>query len=206
MRSVSPSPRLHLRGWLVNDQEQNPEASKEDAAQDAAQGAAQGAAQDAGQPAEQAAGQDVSQEWSQAAFLEGVVPRKQPRRGAPPGHQRALKHGGQVARTAITKGTEFTGLAALAERQVKAELEAPGGRRALVLKGAGRLEAAARLYWDALLAAGEQGDRDKMTLYVKVFGWLQGASIRALEAVDRIQDDAPKSLDDLLGKGETDGD
>ncbi len=56
------------------------------------------------------------------------------------------------------------------------------------------------------LAAGEQRAPEKMASYFKLFGWLQSASIRAMEAAGQIQDDAPQSLDDLLGKRVIDAD
>jgi hypothetical protein len=113
----------------------------------------------------------------------------------------ATKHGAAGALDAVQNNKPFTGLAAQEERQVTEELSQPNGRRGVVQKAAQRLETVARLYWAAICTAGEAGDFEKMTSYVKVYGWVQSSAIRAMLAFDAIKDDTPQSLDGLLGKG-----
>ena len=99
----------------------------------------------------------------------------------------AEKHGGEGAIKAVQHGTPFTGLAAQAEQQVKADLEAHG-RPAMVQELATRLHTTARLYWAAILSVADQAKEDakalaKLDSYVARFGWLAAASLRAWEQV-----------------------
>ena len=107
----------------------------------------------------------------------------------------AVKHGGEAAVKAITAGTELTGPAALAEAQVYEQLAQAGGRASLVTQNAARLQAAADLYWRALIEAGESGDLKALDRYVARFGWLASSSLRAWAQVKDEQKDAPDALD-----------
>ncbi len=98
-------------------------------------------------------------------------------------------HGGAGALRAVQQGKPFVGIAAQEESAVQDELAHPGGRKAIVQKGAQRLETVSRLYWGAIQKASVEGDVDSLTKYVKTFGWLQSSAIRAMEAIDRIKDD-----------------
>ena len=88
------------------------------------------------------------------------------------------QHGGAGAVRAIQQGKPFKGLAAQAEREVLADLDAHG-RGALVVENATRLQTACRLYWGAVCKAADSGDLEALDKYVKRFGWLAGAALRA---------------------------
>jgi hypothetical protein len=117
-----------------------------------------------------------------------------------------LKHGGAGALKNIQGGRELVGLAAIAEKDVEEELSRPGGRRAVVKKQAQRLEACARLYWNAVRAAFDAGDVTTATNLVKVWGWVQASAVRAMLAIDQVKEYEQLTLDDLLGKDSEDGD
>lgn len=112
--------------------------------------------------------------------------------GAPRGNLNRQTHGGEGAVKAIRHGRPFTGLAALAEAEVRAELDRDG-RHGLVLRLAARLTAAADLYWNALSAAAEAGDLAQIDGYVGRFGWLGGAALRAWEQVKREGGDSDRA-------------
>lgn len=106
-----------------------------------------------------------------------------------PGHRVTTKHGGEAAVKAIQRGEPLTGLAAIEERQVKADLE-DLGRAELVKEMAIRLHVAARLYWNAIATVADRVSADKQQVallqldkYVARFGWLAGATIRAWREV-----------------------
>jgi hypothetical protein len=102
---------------------------------------------------------------------------------------------------AVQQNKPFVGIAAQEESAVQDELSQPGGRRAIVQKGAQRLETVARLYWGAIQKASIEGDVDSLTKYVKTFGWLQSSAIRAMETIDRIKDgDGAISPDDIIAR------
>ena len=110
------------------------------------------------------------------------------------GNTSALKHGGEAALTELKNDKALTGLAAEVEAQVRAELETVG-RKEIVTNAAIRLEAVARLYWNALVQAAEANDVKRLDTYVKRFGWLQTAALRAWGQVAQEQEKAPNSLD-----------
>jgi len=113
-----------------------------------------------------------------------------------------LKHGGAGALKRIQEGKELVGLAAIEERNIEAELAQPGGRKAIVQKQAQRLEACARLYWNAVCTAFEAKDIVTATNLVKTWGWVQASAVRAMLAIDQVGDDWEQlSFDGLLGKG-----
>lgn len=87
-------------------------------------------------------------------------------------------HGGEAAVKAIQTGQTFKGLAASEERQVKADLEA-GGRAEMVRQEAVRLKAACNLYWGAVCRAADDGNIEALDRYIKRYGWLAGATLRA---------------------------
>jgi hypothetical protein len=95
-----------------------------------------------------------------------------------PNNQAAAKHGGEGALFSIKTGTKLTGPARDAEQAVYAEL-ATEGRASIVVRNAARLQAAADLFWNALIAAGEKGDLQAINTYTARFGWLSQAALRA---------------------------
>ncbi|MBN1975956.1 MAG: hypothetical protein JW918_01020 [Anaerolineae bacterium] len=97
------------------------------------------------------------------------------------GNRANLRHGGESAVKAIQRGEPLTGLAAQAEADVYTELDTKG-RPALVIRNAARLQAATDLYWNAIQAVADQGNLEMLDKYVKRFGWLAGASLRAWES------------------------
>lgn len=113
-----------------------------------------------------------------------------------------LKHGGEGAVKAIQRGEAFKGLAASEERAVKAELEA-SGRAEMVRQEAVRLKTACNLYWTAVSKAADDGDIDALDKYVKRYGWLAGATLRAWAQVkeeDQDRADGALAYDELIEK------
>jgi hypothetical protein len=106
------------------------------------------------------------------------------------GNRTALKHGGEAALAELKADKALTGLAAEVEQQVRAELETVG-RAEIVTNAAIRLETVARLYWNALQQAAEANDVKRLDTYVKRFGWLQTAALRAWQQVAQEQDKGP---------------
>ncbi len=88
-----------------------------------------------------------------------------------------LKHGGAAAVQALTTGAEFTGLAAEAQKDVEADLVIKG-QSAMVLENATRIQAAARLYWNAISKAMDDGNLENLDHYIARFGWLVGVANR----------------------------
>lgn len=110
-----------------------------------------------------------------------------------------LKHGGEAAVKAIQRGEELSGMAAEAEIDVYREL-ANTGRPSIVERNAARLQAAADLYWAAILGADNLVDLDK---YIKRFGWLSTSALRAWAAVKDEEASAPGGdITELLGGGD----
>jgi len=94
------------------------------------------------------------------------------------GNEGAVKHGGESAVKAIQRGEPFKGLAASEERSVKAEL-ANSGRAEMVRQEAVRLKTACNLYWGAVCKSADDGDIEALDKYVKRYGWLASATLRA---------------------------
>ena len=88
-----------------------------------------------------------------------------------------LKHGGAAAVQALTTGADFTGLAAEAQKEVEADLVIKG-QSAMVLENATRIQAAARLYWNAISKAMDDGNLENLDHYIARFGWLVGVANR----------------------------
>ncbi len=122
------------------------------------------------------------------------------------GNQSATIHGGAGAVRAIQKGEPFKGLAAKTEQEVKAEFY-EAGRASMVEEQAVRLHTAARLYWNAVQKAADEGDLEKLDSYIARFGWLAGASLRAWEQVRKEEGNKPPSLDydELIKELQNDG-
>lgn len=120
---------------------------------------------------------------------------------AGPGNQNATKHGGAAAERAILTGGEFHGPAVQAQADVHADYEA-NGAAAMVEKGAERLEAAARLYWDAIIGAAANGaSTGVLDGYIARFGWLQSKAITAWAEVRRADGRKnTKTIDAILNK------
>lgn len=111
-----------------------------------------------------------------------------------PGNQHNLQHGGAAAEKAIQKGEPFHGLAAQEQETVQGDLDTQG-RAAMVEEQAVRLHTAARLYWNAIQKAADDGDLGKLDHYVARFGWLAGCSLRAWEQLRKEDAARPKGLD-----------
>ena len=106
-------------------------------------------------------------------------------------NQNGLVHGGEAAVKAIQRGNELTGPAREAELQVYSEL-ATDGRSSIVTRNAARLQAVSDLYFNAFCQSAEENDLIKMDLYVKRYGWLVQAALRAWAQVR----DEEKTADD----------
>lgn len=119
-------------------------------------------------------------------------------------NQNTVKHGGAGAMDRISKGKPFIGIAYEAQKEVEAEL-AESGLGAMMERDAIRLQTATELYWNAVQKAAEDGDIAKLDRYIARLGWVAGASIRAWEAVHRMQS-KKKGGDviDLLSGGNND--
>lgn len=113
---------------------------------------------------------------------------------APKNNQNALKHGGAAAEKKLRTNEEFTGVARFAEQAVRAELDS-GRRGEIVARGVARLQAAADLYWAALVDAGSEGDVKRLTSYTKTFGWLQSKALAALDQLRKEEGEPGGAMD-----------
>jgi|GEM_PF-3256162 len=111
--------------------------------------------------------------------------------GGKPGVQNALKYGGEGAIRRISEGKPLLGIAAEEEKAVTAEL-ADKGVSDIVRADAVKLQAAANLYWNAVMAAAQAGDITALDRYVARFGWLQGVTLRAWMQVRNDEKDKAK--------------
>jgi hypothetical protein len=107
-------------------------------------------------------------------------------------------HGGEAAVKAIQRGETFKGLAASEERNVKAELQA-AGRAEMVRQEAVRLKTACNLYWGAVCKAADDGNIDALDRYIKRYGWLAGATLRAWA---QVKEEDKTRADDALDYAE----
>lgn len=120
------------------------------------------------------------------------------------GNQNTVKHGGAGAIKRISEGKSFIGIAYEAQKEVEAQL-AESGIDSMMQYDAIRLQAATNLYWDAIQKAAEDGDLAALDRYIARLGWLAGVTIRAWEAVKRLQSKKQGgNVIDLLGGGKHD--
>lgn len=110
------------------------------------------------------------------------------------GNQSNLIHGGSAARQALTKGTEFTGVARDMELQIKANYDTQGAAE-LLKRDAIRIHTAGELYWSAILGAAEEGNMPKFESYVKTYGWLATAGARLLQQLIALEGKDPGAKD-----------
>lgn len=109
-----------------------------------------------------------------------------------------LTHGAGAAEVALTKGTDFTGLAAAQEQRVRDELEVDG-IEAIVKRDAIRLQVVADLYYAAILGA---DTFERLDLYVKRYGWIQSSTLRAWQQLEASQGKADRrDVTELLSGG-----
>jgi hypothetical protein len=115
--------------------------------------------------------------------------------------------GGENGIKLLGAGEPLRGMAAQSQREVEAELEADG-RAAIVKRAAVRLEAVARLFFDAILAAADKGDVADLARYAQRFAWLQTRALQAWAQVKQEQKDADNGasakdvLDAIRGKAD----
>ena len=114
-------------------------------------------------------------------------------------NRNAQKHGGAAAVKALQQERPFAGLAQAEETAVIAELAAQG-RGAIVEKNAVRLQTCANLYYNAFIKAIEEGKLDQAEQYIKIYGWLVGASLRAWAQVKDEESKQPNKLMDAAIK------
>lgn len=96
-----------------------------------------------------------------------------------PRSERNLRHGAGAAENAITKGDDFSGMAAAQQDRVLEELEIDGVE-AIMRRDAVRLQVVADLYYAAILGA---DSLEKFDTYVKRFGWIASSALRAWQHV-----------------------
>ncbi len=121
------------------------------------------------------------------------------------GNKLALKHGGGAAVSDISQGQPLRGIAAQAQAEVKAEYET-NGAQAMVQGNAERLEAASRLYWDAITKAAQDGDIKAMDAYLARFGWLAGKAVSAWAEVRKGDKQSKGKLAEVLTAYSADAD
>jgi hypothetical protein len=89
------------------------------------------------------------------------------------------KHGGESGIKALATDTEFTApLAVGAQEAVRDELET-NGLESIVERAAVRLQAVSDLFYDAIQAAAQSNDLEKIDMYSQRFGWLQSKALIA---------------------------
>jgi hypothetical protein len=117
------------------------------------------------------------------------------------GNTNALKHGGEAAVKDLANGEDFHGPAIVAQVEAH-ELYSEKGADFMLQRGAVRLQAAADLYFDAILIGSQNGASIAvLDGYFGRWGWLQNSALRAWAEVGK--HDAKKnaqSLDAVLGK------
>ena len=90
-----------------------------------------------------------------------------------------MKHGGEAGVKALTSGAPFRGPAIVAQVEVH-DLYVNEGAAFMVQRGAERLQAVTDLYYDAILAASQNGATVAvLDGFVARFGWLQGKTLSA---------------------------
>jgi len=115
------------------------------------------------------------------------------------GNQNAVKHGGEGAMSRIAKGKEFIGLAADAQAEVQARVQDHGVDGEL-RRNAERWQAATDLYYNALMAALQQGDIERATGLLAKWGWGNNSAIRAwtiVKQTEKTRDHTGKIIDAL---------
>jgi hypothetical protein len=95
-------------------------------------------------------------------------------------------HGGAGALKAVREGKSFSGLAHIAQGEVEARLNMEGIEGELA-RDAKRLQVVSDLYFDAFAKAMQDGDHEKATSMLKVWGWVHNSAIRAWELVRKIK-------------------
>lgn len=113
--------------------------------------------------------------------------------------QNAVKHGGAGAMSRITKGMEFVGLAAEAQGEVQARVQDHGIDGEL-RRNAERWQAATDLYFNALMAALQQGNIEQATEFYAKWGWGNNSAIRAWSVVkqnEKAKNNTGKVIDTL---------
>lgn len=96
----------------------------------------------------------------------------------------ALKHGGAAAVKALERGQPFTSLAADREKDVRETYETQGAA-AVIVRNAIRLQTVSELYYDAITAAAQAHDQEKLEGALKVWGWVTNSAVRAWDLVRR---------------------
>lgn len=119
--------------------------------------------------------------------------------GAPYRNTNAVKHGGEAGIKALSANKPFTGLAAQAELNVRADLQTKG-RAALIEDSAVRLTALEIIFYDALKAkidAVQKGEKsiEELDGHVKRYGWFSTAALRAWAQVGEEERAGSPTLD-----------
>lgn len=95
------------------------------------------------------------------------------------GNQSALKHGAASAERSLASGEELRGLALEAARTVQDELQDVGAI-GMLRRDAIRFEAVASMLYARILAC---TDAEQLDSIIRRWGWIQGHSLRAWQAV-----------------------
>jgi len=99
------------------------------------------------------------------------------------GNRLAEKHGAAAGEKALQTGEDFHGPAIVAQVEVHATYEEKGAAY-MVERGAERLQAVTDLYYDAILAASQNGSTIAvLDGFVARFGWLQGKALTAWDVL-----------------------
>jgi len=125
---------------------------------------------------------------------------------APKNNKNHLIHGGAAAIKALSTGAKFTGLAADAQVEVESDLVTKG-QAAMVFENATRVQTAARLYWNAISKAMDDGDLALLDHYIARFGWLVGVANRAWDQARKDMPDKKRRdvIDMLRGTNDQSG-
>ena len=96
------------------------------------------------------------------------------------------KHGGAASLDAIQNNRDFTGLAKAAQDEVQTRLNLTGIEGELI-RDAGRLQVVSDLYYNAFVKAMEDGNHDKATSMLKVWGWVHNSAIRGWDLARKLK-------------------
>jgi hypothetical protein len=99
------------------------------------------------------------------------------------GNTNSQTHGAAAGERALSTGVDFSGLAAVTEQAVRAEMETDG-ISSIVKRDAIRLQVVADLYYAAILGAGSLEQLDSL---VKRYGWIAASTLRAWAQLEQAQ-------------------
>ena len=113
------------------------------------------------------------------------------------GNSAAEKHGAAGAVDALIHGREFTPRGLAKQADVELELE-ERGIDAILERSAVRLQTVSDLFYDAIQAAAQSNDVDRIDHLSQRFGWIQSKAVLAWKEVKQNRKQNKGKLDEVL--------